>query len=104
MSYRYQSSVRLDTANAQKPQLVVAVPPDQTDIVRDALAKLAGSAAPGISAQEVILDALRTAAEQTYFWTPEWQAKERAAERAIAEGRVQSFERMDDMIDFLDCQ
>ena len=81
----------------------MAVPPDQTDIVRDALAKLAGSAAPGISAQEVILDALRTAAEQTYFWTPEWQAKERAA-RAIAEGRMQSFDRVDDMIDFLDYQ
>ena len=25
--------------------------------------------------------------DQTWFWTPEWQAKEREADRAIAEGR-----------------
>ena len=44
------------------------------------------------------------AAEQTYFWTPEWQEKERAANLAIAGGRVQTFDRMDDMIAFLDQQ
>lgn len=104
MSYRYQPDVRLDTANARRPQLVVAVPLDQEDIVRQSLAKLASSTAPGASAQEVILDALRMAAEQTYFWTPEWQEKERAAALAIAGGRVQTFDRMDDMIAFLDQQ
>ncbi|MBE2235370.1 MAG: hypothetical protein IAE85_17880 [Anaerolinea sp.] len=104
MSYRYQSDVRLDTADARRPQLVVAVPLDQTDIVRDALARLASSAAPGTSAQEVILNALRTAAEQAYFWTPRWQEKERAADLAIAEGHVQTFGNVDDMIEFLDQQ
>ncbi|MBK9091189.1 MAG: hypothetical protein WBR35_11085 [Anaerolineae bacterium] len=104
MSYRYQPNVRLDTANVRRPQLVVAVPPDQADSVREALAKLASSTAPGASAQKVILDALRMAAEQTYFWTPEWQEKERAANLAIAEGRVQTFDRVDDMIAFLDQQ
>jgi DNA-binding NarL/FixJ family response regulator len=104
MSYRYQSDVRLDTADARRPQLVVAVPLDQTDIIRDALAKLASSGAPGASAQEVILNALRTAAEQAYFWTPQWQEKERAADLAIAEGRVQTFDNIDDMVEFLDHQ
>ena len=104
MSYRYQPDVRLDTADARRPQLVVAVPLDQMDIVRDALAKLAASAFPGASAQEVILEALRTAAEQNYFWTPEWQEKERAADLAIAEGRFESFNTIDDMIEFLDQQ
>ena len=56
MSYRYQPDVRLDTANARRPQLVVAVPPDQEDIVRESLAKLASNTAPGASAQKVILD------------------------------------------------
>ena len=104
MSYRYRSAVRLDTADARRPQLVVAVPLDQTDIVREALAKLASSTSPGASAQEVILNALRTAAEQAYFWTPEWQEKEDAADLAIAEGRAQTFDRIDEMIDFLDQQ
>ena len=102
MSYRYQPDVRLDTANARRPQLVVSVPPGQAESVREALAKLASSTAPGASAQEVILDALRMAAEQTYFWTPEWQENEHAANLAIAENRVATFDRMDDMIDFLD--
>ena len=76
MSHRYQSDVRLDTADARRPQLVVTVPLDQTDSVREALAKLASSTFLGASAQEVILNALRTAAEQAYFWTPEWQEKD----------------------------
>jgi hypothetical protein len=104
MSYRYQPDVRLDTADARRPQLVVAVPLDQADSVRDALAKLTASAAAGASAQKVILEALRTAAEQSYFWTPEWQEKERAAGLAIAEGRFESFDTVDDMIEFLDRQ
>ena len=104
MSHRYQSDVRLDTADARRPQLVVTVPLDQTDSVREALAKLASSTSLGASAQEVILNALRAAAEQVYFWTPEWQEKERAADLSIAEGRVQTFDRIDEMIDFLDQQ
>ena len=104
MSHRYESNVRLDSANAQRPRLVVAVPLDQADGIREALVKLANSTSAGVSAQAVILDALRMAAEQTYFWTPEWQAKESAANLAIAEGRLETFDRMDDMLDFLDQQ
>lgn len=37
--------------------------------------------------------------EQAWFWTPEWQAKEREADRAYAEGR---FTRYDSTEEFLD--
>lgn len=104
MPQRYQSAVRLDMADARRPRLVVAVPPDQADSVRQALEKLAASLPASISVQDMILDALRTSAEQAYFWTPEWQEKERAADLAIAEGRVRTFDRVDDMIAFLDQQ
>ncbi len=35
---------------------------------------------------------------QAYFWTPEWQAAEREASADIAEGRVQEFENIDDLV------
>jgi hypothetical protein len=42
--------------------------------------------------------------EQAYFWTEKWQAKEYAADRANAEGRHETFNSMEEMIDFLDNQ
>jgi hypothetical protein len=83
-------------------RLVVPVPPEQEKMVRAALNKLARTG--GISPQAIVLDALKAAAEQTYFWTPEWQAKEKAADKAIAEGRVRTFETVDEMLDLLDAQ
>ena len=35
---------------------------------------------------------------QAYFWTEEWQEAEREAERDLAEGRIESFETVDDLI------
>jgi hypothetical protein len=96
-------AVTLDTSIAKRPRLIVDIPPEQEKAVRDALEKLS-QRETGISAQQVVLDALRTAAEQAYFWTPEWQAKERAADQAIAEGRVKTFDTMEEMLDFLDAQ
>jgi len=104
MSYHYQPDVLLDTADAQRPQLVVAIPLDQTETVREALAQLERYASVDASAQNVILNALRTVTEQAYFWTPAWQEKERAADLAIAEGRMETFDQIDEMLDFLDQQ
>lgn len=98
-----QPDIALDTSVASHPRLIVDVPPEQERAIRQALETLA-HAETGVSAQTIILDALRIAAEQTYFWTPEWQAKERAADKAIAEGRVQTFDTMEEMLDFLDEQ
>lgn len=33
--------------------------------------------------------------DQAYFWTPEWQAKERAAEADIAAGRVHEYDSVE---------
>jgi hypothetical protein len=35
--------------------------------------------------------------EQIYFWTPEWQAKEREADEDIAAGRWEEFDNLDDV-------
>jgi len=42
-----------------------------------------------------VAEALLTAADQFYFWTPEWQAGERMVDKAIAEGRVRDFGAME---------
>lgn len=96
-------AVILDTSVARRPRLVIEVPREQEKAVQDALETLSRMAT-GVSAQTIVLDALRIAAEQTYFWTPEWQAKERAADEAIAEGRVRTFDTIEEMLDFLDAQ
>jgi len=96
-----EQAVLLD--NSVGLRLLVEVPSEQEKPIRDALKSLSRTnGAP--SAQTVLLDALRIAAEQSYFWTPEWQAGEREAERAIAEGRVRTFDTMEEMLDFLDAQ
>lgn len=96
-------AVILETSGSRTSRLVIEIPPEQEQAIQEALETLS-RAETGISAQAIVLDALRTAAEQTYFWTPEWQAKEQAADRAIAEGRMRTFDTMDQMLDFLDAQ
>jgi len=96
-------SVVLDAGVARHPRLIIEVPPEQEKSIQSALEKLSRIKA-GISLQDIVLDALRAAAEQTYFWTPEWQAKERAADQDILEGRTKTFAEMEEMLDFLDTQ
>lgn len=93
------SDIVLDTSIRRHPRLVVEISPQEEIEIRRVLEKLAQE---NVSAQTIVLDALRIAAEQTYFWTPEWQTKEQAADEAIAQGRVQTFDTMDEMLDFLD--
>lgn len=38
---------------------------------------------------------------QAYFWTPEWQAAEREASADIAEGRVEEFDNVDELLSSL---
>jgi hypothetical protein len=40
-------------------------------------------------------------ADQAYFWTEDWQAKERAADQANSEGRFETFSSVDEMLEFL---
>ena len=36
--------------------------------------------------------------DQLWFWTPEWQKKEREADEDIAQGRVKEFASVDELI------
>lgn len=38
-------------------------------------------------------------ADQVYFWTDEWQAKEREADADIAAGRYEDFDDVDEFFD-----
>jgi len=93
------SDILLDTTIARHPRLIVEIPLDIENEIRHLLETLAQEK---VSAQTIVLDALRIAAEQTYFWTREWQAQERAANAAILAGQMQTFDSMDEMLDFLD--
>ncbi len=39
---------------------------------------------------------------QSYFWTKEWQAAEKQAEKDIQAGRVQTFETVEELIEELE--
>lgn len=95
--------VTLDESTPDRLQLVVEVPAEQQDAIRAALKALT-EAGDGTMIQRILSEALLTAVEQRYFWTPEWQAKERDADEAIAEGRVRTFDTMEEMLAFLDAQ
>jgi hypothetical protein len=41
------------------------------------------------------------APQQTWFWTPEWQARERQADEDLAHGRYEVFDDLDSFIDSL---
>ena len=95
--------VKLDESTPGRPRLVVEMPVDQQNAIRAALDALT-EAGDGAMIQRILSEALLAAVEQRYFWTPEWQAKEREADEAIAEGRVRTFDTMEEMLAFLDAQ
>lgn len=39
--------------------------------------------------------------DQSWYWTPQWQAAEKEADEDIAAGRVQRYNNVDDAIKFL---
>lgn len=43
-----------------------------------------------------------TESSQAYFWTEKWQQGEKQAETDIREDRVQSFETVEDLVNWLD--
>jgi hypothetical protein len=95
--------VTIDESTPDRPRLVVEMPADQREAIQRALEALT-EAGDGAKVQRIVSEALLTAVEQRYFWTPEWQAKEQEADEAVAEGRVRTFDSVDEMIDFLDAQ
>jgi hypothetical protein len=61
---------------------VVEVPAEQRGAIQAALDALT-EAGDGAMIQRIVAEALLTAVEQRYRWTPEWQVKEQEAEEAI---------------------
>ena len=82
-------------------RLTVDVPIEQQNGVYQAMDYLQ---AEEIAVGDFIVQSLLTAAEQAYFWTPEWQEKEREADADLADGRFETFDSVDAMLDFLDAQ
>jgi len=41
---------------------------------------------------------MRVPRDQLWFWTPEWQKKEREADEDIAAGRLKEFESAEDLL------
>jgi hypothetical protein len=95
--------VTLDERTSGRVQLIVGIPADQQEAIRKALAALA-EAGVWARVQRFVSEALLSAIEQRYFWTAEWQAKEREFDEATAAGRVQAVDSADDMIALLDAQ
>jgi hypothetical protein len=91
----------MDEAVPGHPRLVVELLPEQQAAVQEELDTLL-EAGDGSKIQQIVSEALQAAAEQCYFWTQDWQAKEREADEAIAKGRVRTFDTMDQMLEFLD--
>jgi hypothetical protein len=98
-----QPVVTLDESTPDRPRLVVEVPVEQRGAIQAALDALT-EAGDGAMIQRIVAEALLAAVEQRYFWTPEWQVKEQEADEAIAEGRVRTFDSMEDMLTFLNAQ
>jgi len=64
---------------------------------------------PGAQVEIVVRDGeivlrphLAIPAEQAWFWTEEWQTKERAADDDLAAGHVSTFDTADDFLTHLD--
>jgi len=95
--------VTIDETTPDRPRLVVEMPADQREAIQAALEALT-EAGDGAKVQRIVSEALLTAVEQRYFWSPEWQAREQEADEALAEGRVRTFDTMDEMTAFLDAQ
>lgn len=93
----------LDETVPDHPRLVVELSPEERSAIRKALDTLQ-AAGDGSVIQHILSEALLVAADQLYFWMPEWQAQERAAEEAIAQGHTRSFDTMEEMLEFLDAQ
>ena len=52
----------------------------------------------GNAARIIPIKTIKVPRDQAWFWTPEWQEKEKEADRDIKEGRYKEFEKADDLL------
>jgi hypothetical protein len=87
-----QPVIKLDESTPDRPRLVVEVPAEQRGAIQAALDALT-EAGDGAMIQRIVAEALLTAIEQRYFWTPEWQIKEQEADDEPGSGRPGNLKR-----------
>ena len=52
----------------------------------------------GTTVRLIPIKTIKVPRDQAWFWTPEWQAKEREADRDLSTGRYSDFERVEDLL------
>jgi len=52
----------------------------------------------GKKAVLVPIKTIKVPRDQAWFWTPEWQAKEKEADQDLASGRFREFRKLEDLL------
>jgi AbrB family looped-hinge helix DNA binding protein len=52
----------------------------------------------GNTARLIPIKTIKVPRDQAWFWTPEWQAKEREAEQDLSSGRYREFDTITDLL------
>ncbi len=52
----------------------------------------------GDTARLIPVKTIKVPRDQAWFWTPEWQAKEKQADRDLSAGRCRDFEKLEDLL------
>ena len=50
------------------------------------------------TARLIPIKTIKVPRDQAWFWTPEWQTKEREADQDISAGRYREFDKIDDLL------
>lgn len=79
--------------SGESPQIAAAVSLSGAE-----LALRAGSAAQVYAGQHGLVQWVEIDPEQLWFWSAEWQRREREAEEDLREGRFQDFDNLDDLL------
>jgi len=52
----------------------------------------------GNAAQLIPIKTIKVPRDQAWFWTPEWQAREKEADQDLYAGRYEEFDTLDDLL------
>jgi len=55
----------------------------------------------GSTARLLPIKTIKVPRDQAWFWSPEWQAKEREADKDLAAGDYQDFNKLEDLLEEL---
>ena len=52
----------------------------------------------GNSARLIPVKTIKVPRDQAWFWTPDWQKKEKQADRELSAGRYRDFDKLEDLL------